>query len=146
MIFPHSSYCIPFVKDQSRFYEIHCLAIYINIKEFNRVCKKQLNILKIFLEYLDFICLFPEDDSALKVAQQITFRGLVAYKLVAYKKKKVYRKKRNKHLKWNFSFPSFQSAQSDNQKRKWQKYMGHDFKQSRMSMNSLLETGAMTEV
>ena len=88
MIFPHSSYCIPFVKDQSRFYEIHCLAIYINIKEFNWICKKQLNILKIFLEYLDFICLFPEDDSALKVAQQITFRGLVAYKPVAYKKKK----------------------------------------------------------
>ena len=29
--------------------------------------------------------LLTEDDSALKVARQVTFRGLVAYKLVAYK-------------------------------------------------------------
>ena len=38
------TYCIPLVKDQGSFYEIRCLAIFINIKAFNQV--KQLNILK----------------------------------------------------------------------------------------------------
>ena len=37
--------------------------------------------------------LFTEDDSALKVALQITFRGLIARKQIAYKKMKVKRKK-----------------------------------------------------
>ena len=37
--------------------------------------------------------LFTEDELALKVALQITFRGLVARKQVAYKKMKVKRKK-----------------------------------------------------
>ena len=45
---------IPLVKDQSTFYEIHSLAICIIIKAFNRVNRKQLNILKMFLEYLNF--------------------------------------------------------------------------------------------
>ena len=42
------------VKDQKTFYEIHSLTICINIKAFNRVNRKQLNILKTFLEYLEF--------------------------------------------------------------------------------------------
>ena len=47
------------------------VAIYINIKIFNRVDRKQLNILKTFLEYLDFILLLylaAKDDSALEVS------------------------------------------------------------------------------
>ena len=56
VIFKHSwlSYYIPLVKDQSSFYEIRCLAIRINIKAFNRVNRKQLNILETFLEYPEF--------------------------------------------------------------------------------------------
>ena len=76
-----------FVKDQSSFYEFQNLAICINIKAFNLVNGKQLNVLKTFLEYLEFyIILLTENDSALKVAYQIAFRGLVAYKLVVFKK------------------------------------------------------------
>ena len=47
-IFQHLSltYCIPLVKDQSNFHETCSLAVYINIKGFNRVNRKQLNILK----------------------------------------------------------------------------------------------------
>ena len=41
------------VKDQSSFYEIRSLAICINIKAFNRVNRKQFNILKTLLEYLE---------------------------------------------------------------------------------------------
>ena len=48
--------------------------------------KNQLNILKTFIEYLDFVLLPTEDDSGLKVAYQITLRGVVVYKLVAYKR------------------------------------------------------------
>ena len=51
-------------------YETDC-TIYINIKVFNRVDRKQLNILKTFLEYLDFILLLylaAKDDSALEVS------------------------------------------------------------------------------
>ena len=48
------AYCTPLVKDQSSFYEIRILAIRINIKAFNLVNRKRLNILKIFLEYLKF--------------------------------------------------------------------------------------------
>ena len=44
------------------------VAIYINIKVFNRVDRKQLNILKTFLEYLDFILLLSKDDSVLEVS------------------------------------------------------------------------------
>ena len=44
------------------------VAIYINIKIFNRVDRKQLNILKTFLEYLDFILLLSKDDSVLEVS------------------------------------------------------------------------------
>ena len=42
--------------------------MYINIKTFNRVNTKQLNILKTVLEYLEFYTLLTEDDSALKIA------------------------------------------------------------------------------
>ena len=48
------AYYILLVKDQSSFYEIRRLAISINIEEFNRVDGIKLNILKIFLEYLEF--------------------------------------------------------------------------------------------
>ena len=41
------------VKDQSSFYEICSLAICTNIKAFNRVNRKQFNILKTLLEYLE---------------------------------------------------------------------------------------------
>ena len=41
-------------KDQSSFYEIRSLAICINIKAFNRINRKQLKILKTFLECLKF--------------------------------------------------------------------------------------------
>ena len=56
MIFQHFSlpYCIPLVKDQSSFYEIHTQDICINIKVFNRVNRKQLDILNTFLEYMEF--------------------------------------------------------------------------------------------
>ena len=55
VIFQDSSltYCIPLVKGQNSFYEILSQAIRINIKTiktFNRVNRKQLNILKTFLE------------------------------------------------------------------------------------------------
>ena len=52
MIFQQSSlsYDIPLVKDQSSVYEICSLAICINIKAFNRVNRKQLNIVKTFFE------------------------------------------------------------------------------------------------
>ena len=46
--------CIPLGKYQSSFYEICILAICIKIKSFNRVKRKHLNILNIFLEYLQF--------------------------------------------------------------------------------------------
>ena len=56
MIFQYSplTYFILSVKDQNSFYEIRSLAIYINIKSFNRDNTKELNILKMFLEYLEF--------------------------------------------------------------------------------------------
>ena len=56
VIFQHSllTYCISLVKDQSSFYEIRSVAISIKIKAFNQVNRKQLNILKTFLEYLEF--------------------------------------------------------------------------------------------
>ena len=44
---------IPLVKDENSFYEIRSLDIYINIKDFNWVSRKQLNILKTCLEYLE---------------------------------------------------------------------------------------------
>ena len=46
-------YCLLLLKDQSSFYEIRSLAIYINIKVFNRVNRKQFNILKSLSEYLE---------------------------------------------------------------------------------------------
>ena len=47
LIFEHLlTYCTPLVRDQSSFYEIRNLAIYINIEAFNGVNRKQLNILK----------------------------------------------------------------------------------------------------
>ena len=56
----------------------------------------------------NFILLFTEDDSALKVAQQITFRGLVAYKRAAYKKRCTknitYSLKKHVFLKRKFDF------------------------------------------
>ena len=56
VIFQHSSltYCILLVKDQSSFCEICSLAICMNIKVFNWVYRKQLNILKTCLEYGEF--------------------------------------------------------------------------------------------
>ena len=45
---------MPLVKDQSSFYEIRSLAVYIKIKAFNRVNRKQLDILKTILGYLEF--------------------------------------------------------------------------------------------
>ena len=72
------AYSIPLVKDQSIF------------MKFTRISfKKYLlieNVLKTFLDISNFILLLTEDESALIVAQQITFWGLVAYDLVAYKK------------------------------------------------------------
>ena len=85
MIFQHSSLTcyMPLVKDENSFYEIRSLAIYANItKVLNRVLngfwKHVWSIWKIIL-------LLTEDDSALKAAQLVTFRGLVAHKPVAYK-------------------------------------------------------------
>ena len=56
VIYQHSSltYGIVLIKDQSSSYEIRSLAICMNIKTFNRVSRKQMNILKIFLDYLKF--------------------------------------------------------------------------------------------
>ena len=51
------------MKDQRSFYEIRSLAIFIIIKAFNRVNRKQLNIWNIW----DFISVLTEDDSALKI-------------------------------------------------------------------------------
>ena len=56
----------PKVKDQNSFYETLSLAICINIKAFNWINRKQLNVLKIFLEYVEF-SIITEKDSALKV-------------------------------------------------------------------------------
>ena len=55
-------------------------------QDINQINRKQLNILKYFWNIWYFIFLFNDDDSALKVTKQITFRGLVTYKPVAYKK------------------------------------------------------------
>ena len=46
--------------------------LHINIKTFNRVDRKQLNILERFLEYLEFLLMLIEDDSL------PSFRWLVA--------------------------------------------------------------------
>ena len=56
LIFQHSSltYSIPLVKCQRGFYEIGSLAICINIQIFCWVNRKDLNIPKAFLEYLEF--------------------------------------------------------------------------------------------
>ena len=61
MIFQHSSltYCIPLVKYHSSFCEIRNLAIRINIEAFDQINRKQLNILKTFLEYLEFTSVGP---------------------------------------------------------------------------------------
>ena len=48
------TYCILLVKDRNSFYEICSLAICINIKVFNWVNRKQLNILKTCSEYWEF--------------------------------------------------------------------------------------------
>ena len=55
IIFQRSSltYCIPLVKDQSSFYELRNLTIFINNQTFNRVNRKGL---KTFLEYLKSSC------------------------------------------------------------------------------------------
>ena len=80
--------CISLVKNQNSLYEISSLPICINIKSFDRNNTKQLNILKPFLKNIwNFSLQFTEDDSDLKVAQQITFPGLVTYKPAPYKKR-----------------------------------------------------------
>ena len=60
MTFKHSSLAQCTAKDQSSFYEIRSLAICINTTIFNRVNRKQLNILKTFFEFLEFFWLFTE--------------------------------------------------------------------------------------
>ena len=54
------------VNNKSSFNEICSLAICINIKAFDLINRKQLKILKIFLEYLiwDFMLLLTENNSA----------------------------------------------------------------------------------
>ena len=60
---------------------------YERVKSFHLINRKQLNILKIFLENIgNFILLLTEDNSVLKVPYQITFPRLVTYKPVPYKK------------------------------------------------------------
>ena len=56
MIFYHLSliYCVQLVKDQSSFYKIRSLAIGTKTEALNWVTRKQLNILKTFLEHLEF--------------------------------------------------------------------------------------------
>ena len=67
---------MPLVKGERTFYEIRSLAICINIQAFNWVNRKELNILKTYLEYLEFYsCILN-----MIVAEQITLRGLFAYK------------------------------------------------------------------
>ena len=41
-------------RQKQHVYEIRSLAICINIKAFNRINTKQLNILETYLEYLEF--------------------------------------------------------------------------------------------
>ena len=48
------TYCISLVKDQNSVHDICSLAVCINDNLFHRVNRKQLNILKAFLEYLEF--------------------------------------------------------------------------------------------
>ena len=55
------------VKDQSSIFEIYSLAICINIKTIIWFNRKQLNILKTFLKYMEFILLPFKDGSSLKV-------------------------------------------------------------------------------
>ena len=90
--------------------------------------------------------MFTEDDSALTVAQQITFRGLITYKPVAYKKWKCIA--RNETSIWSeiFFFLVSKVLTLTIKKQNGKNYTGHGFKQPRMSVNSLLETGAMPEV
>ena len=47
------TYCTPLVKNQGSFYEIRSLVFFINTRAFNCVNRKQLNVLKTFLEYLE---------------------------------------------------------------------------------------------
>ena len=70
-------------KDRSSFYGIRSLAICIYIKTINWTNRKQLKILKTFLECQTFCTV------VYKVVQQSTFWGLVSYKRVAYKKTSV---------------------------------------------------------
>ena len=74
------------VKDQSSFYEIRSLAICINIKALNRVHRNSWIFWKHFCNIWNFILPLVEDYLALKLASQIAFLELVAYKPVAYKK------------------------------------------------------------
>ena len=74
------------IKDQSSFYKVPSLAISIMIKAFNWLKGNSLTFLKHFWDIWDFILSLTEDDSALKVAQQIKFQGPVTYKPVVYKK------------------------------------------------------------
>ena len=76
---------MPLSKDQSNFDDIRSLAICINIKEFNQVNKNHSE--NVFGTYgISYFGLLNEGDSALKVAEQITFRVLIAYKPAANKK------------------------------------------------------------
>ena len=69
------------------FYEIRSPDICTKIKGFNRVNENNGTFWKYFWNIWNFKLLLTEDDSALKVASKITFRGLVAYRTVAYIKK-----------------------------------------------------------
>ena len=70
VIFRHSSLTYSIRQNQSSFYEIRSLAIYINIKRVNR---KRLNFKRTFWNIWNFILLVTEDDLALKIVQQISF-------------------------------------------------------------------------
>ena len=68
VIFQHSSltYGIPLLKNQNSFDETGSLTMcMLNIKAFNRINRKQLKILKTYLEYLNFILLLTKDHSTL---------------------------------------------------------------------------------
>ena len=86
--FQHSSltYRIRLAKDESSFYETRSLDISINNKAFNRVDRKQLNALKIFLEYLEFYMVAYWKWFSLKVTYQIMFQGLTAAKPMLMKR------------------------------------------------------------
>ena len=80
MYYSYFSAFAPLLKDQRSFYKIGSLAMCINNKAFNHFNRKQLNILKTFLNIWNLIMLLSEDDFASNITEQIMFGGLVTYK------------------------------------------------------------------